>query len=149
VSCTNRSVHSDILVITGSDEHHAVVTEPLVEVFAPEDDDAATLNIAFETDTGHPAILGIEGALAFVSAHAPDRSLVMDRIVDMDGDVVKIPAGDYSLRMYYRTCDANCGVLDPSNDFCTIEQALVARATYKLTVTIRPGGASTCSAAEE
>lgn len=129
-SATIRT-HQDTQVIVGTDEDHVVVTQPLVEVLPPIGGDPAVLRLAFES----VGMLGIEGAIGFVSAHASDGTVVLDRIVSFEGDSIEMLEGEYMLRVYYRTCDGHCGLLDPAQDFCTIEHRFVAGEAFDVTVT--------------
>ena len=139
--------HPDVRVIVGVDADHVVITEPLVEVLPPERGVPAFVHVRFETQGDQPLILGIEGAIGFLSVHAPDGSVVLDRIVDLQEEevVVEMPGGDHLLRVYYRPCDGNCGLLDPAQEFCSLDQSLVAGARYDITVTVRDAGVADCT----
>jgi hypothetical protein len=139
--------HPDVLVIVGVDADHMIITEELAEVLPPEDGVPASVHLRFETEGDQPVILGIEGAIGFVSAHAPDGSVVLDRMVEMQAgeEVVEMPGGDYLLRLYYRPCDGNCGLLDPAQEFCSIEESFVAGARYDVTVTMQQAGPAHCT----
>lgn len=123
--------HQDTQVIVGSDKDHVIVTQPLVEVLPLIGGDPAALRLAF----GPVGMLGIEGAIGFVSAHASDGTVVLDRIVSFEGDSVEMLAGAYTVRVYYRACDGSCALLDPAQDFCTIEHSFVAGEEFDVTVT--------------
>jgi hypothetical protein len=137
-------VHQDTLVIVGTDADHRMITEPLVEVLPPSGGVPAVLALAFDS----VGDMGVEGGVGFVSAHAPDGSIVLDRTVDLSGDALDIPGGDYILRLYYRSCDGNCSLLDPPHDWCTIEHEFVAGAEYDITVTGTGFGSADCSLQE-
>jgi len=137
--------HPDIQVITGVDADHVVVTEQLVEVLPPEGGIPAVVTIHFETMGDEPVMLGIEGAIGFVSAHAPDGAVVMDRIVELTDAEVELPGGGYLLRVYYRPCDGNCGLLDPSQEFCSIPVTLAAGGEYDITITIVDHDSADCA----
>ena len=130
-------------VIVGVDANHTIITEPLTEIIPAETANDARVAITFEA-AEPPIILGIEGAVAFVRAHAPDGTPVVDRAVSLDGETIRIPAGDYVLVAYYRPCDMNCGLLDPPNDFCTVEGVLEPDEDYALRVTLDPRNSADC-----
>jgi hypothetical protein len=121
-------------VITGTDANHQVILAPLKQVIPNGADNSVQLAVSFADDEN--AMLGIEGAILFINATSSSGSIVLDRIVDADGDVQSLPAGDYTLIAYYRPCDANCGFLDPPQEFCSVTQALDADQQYWLTVRI-------------
>ncbi|HEX5039614.1 MAG TPA: hypothetical protein VFW95_05720 [Candidatus Limnocylindria bacterium] len=128
-SASTIRTHSDTRVITSLDGNGTTV--PLVEVFPALESDPAVLRLAFDA-TGN---LGIEGGVAFASAYALDGTLVLDRMVDLEGDSVETPAGDFTIRLYFRPCDGFCGLLDPDVEFCTFEQELVPGELYEVNVT--------------
>ena len=130
-------------VIVGVDANHTAITEPLTEIIPAEGANDARLAITFEA-AEPPVILGIEGAVAFVRAHAPDGTPVVDRAVSLDGETIRITAGDYVLVAYYRPCDMNCGLLDPPKDFCTVEGVLEPDHDYALRVTLDPRNSADC-----
>ena len=137
--------HPDIQVITGVDAEHVIVTQQLVEVLAPERGVPAVVTIQFETMGDQPVMLGIEGAIGFVSAHAPDGAVVLDRMVELTQAEVELPGGGYLLRVYYRPCDGNCGLLDPSQEFCSIPVTLAAGGQYDITITVIDGDSADCA----
>ena len=115
-----------VLVSDGGD------TKPLVQVIPRPGDHAATIVVA-EISTGG---LGMEGAVAFVSATDAAGNLVLDRIVDPRGGIQqKLDPAEYTFVAYYRTCDANCGFLDDPTEFCTVTGTVEPEATYRLAVT--------------
>ena len=101
-------------VITGVDAQHAVITEPLTEVIAERT--ARSGSVAL-TVGPQPLMLGIEGAVIFLRAVSVDGTTVADRAVTEE-TVTWLPGGQYTLQAYYRTCDGNCGLLDPATEFC-------------------------------
>jgi hypothetical protein len=123
------------MVIVGVDANHTVITQPLIEVIPPAGDDDAELDISF-VQVGPPFMLGIEGAFGFLRAHAADGSIVLDRIVELTQDRVAVPPGDFTLLVYYRTCDGNCGLLDPEQEFCSIVADIESGERYELEVTV-------------
>ena len=130
-SASTIRTHPDTLVIVGANANHESITRPLVEVFPAADGDPAVLRLAFES-VGN---MGIEGGVAFASAYAIDGTLVLDRIVEIEGDQVEMPAGDYTFRFYFRPCDGFCGLLDPDVEYCTFQHSLVAGGLYDVQVT--------------
>jgi hypothetical protein len=67
------------------------------------------------TATDH-TMLGIEGYIVFVRVEDASGSVVIDRRVDFDST---LDQGSYTVTGYYRACDGNCGMLDPSGELCT------------------------------
>ena len=130
-------------VIVGVGADHVAITEPLVEVIPETGDDDAEVTVAFE-QADPPVMLGMEGAVAFLRAHAPDGSVVMDRIVDFEGDSVALAPGEYVLVPYYRSCDGNCGLLDPPHEFCSIDAVVEADGVYELVIPIRDREVADC-----
>lgn len=130
-------------VIVGVDANHTAITEPLTEIIPAERANDARVAITFEA-AEPPVLLGIEGAVAFVRAQAPDGTPVVDRAVSLDGETIGIPAGDYVLVAYYRPCDRNCGLLDPPKDFCTVEGVLEPGEDYALRITLDPRNPADC-----
>jgi hypothetical protein len=132
------------MVIIGVDANHTVITEPLIEVIPPAGTDDAELQISF-AQVGPPIMLGIEGALGFLRAHAADGSIVLDRIVELTKDKVAVPPGDYTLLVYYRTCSGYCGVLDPEQEFCSVVADLERGERYQLEVTVTDPQHAVCA----
>jgi hypothetical protein len=111
------------------------VTKPLREVFPEGEGNSVQLAMSFADWEG--VMLGIEGAVLFLEVSTPSGSVVLDRVVDQNGDVQALPPGDYKLLAYYRTCDANCGLLDPPKEFCSTTKTLEASRQYWLTVRVK------------
>jgi hypothetical protein len=126
-----------------SAEHACVITdsgqtEPLQEVIPSKTTDAATLEVTFVEEVG----IGIEGTVFFVKLSTPDGTVALDRRF-LDPGVQSpaplaqpIPPGDYRINAYYRTCDANCGFLDPPRPLCAVDVSLVSGETRRLQVSI-------------
>ena len=131
-------------IIVGVDAENVVITEPLVEVIPPPRDDDAEVRVEFPLPE-QPIMLGIEGALAFLRGHAPDGSIVLDRIVAFEGTTVPMPLGEHTLVVYYRSCDGSCALLDPPHTFCTIVATLDPGGRYVLTVDIQDRDLATCT----
>jgi len=125
-----------VQVITGY-LNNAGVLEPLHEVY-PEGS-ANTVQLAVSFADFHGVQLGIEGAVLFLKASTPNGSMVLDRVVDQEGDLQALPPGDYEFVAYYRSCDGNCGLLDPPKEFCSTTQTLEPDRQYWLTVQVKAG----------
>ena len=119
----------------GETSHNLLDTDqPFFEVL-PSGDETAQLDVAFE-EPEQPMMLGIEGAIGFIRSHAPDGSLQLDTIISLQEDVVDVPIGRQTLVVYYRTCDANCSMLDGPQEFCVVEAEIEDDARYDLTVRV-------------
>ena len=130
-------------IIVGVGEDHVVITEPFAEVL-PAGDAVADLNIRFQ-DPDQPVILGIEGAIFFLRSLDADGEVILDRIVKHPEATVPIPVGTQTLVAYYRTCDGNCGLLDPPLDFCSIEADIEPGRTYDFTVAVQGPESAACA----
>ena len=108
--------------------------QPFVEVLPPGAD-TAQLNVGFE-EPEQPMMLGIEGAIAFIRSHAPDGTLLLDTIISFEGDTVDVPIGEQTLVVYYRTCDANCSMLDGPHEFCMVDAEIEEGVRFDLTVNV-------------
>ena len=137
-------VHPDVRVIVGVDADHTAIVEQLVEVRPPDRGVPAVVHLAVGPESDEPMMLGIEGAIGFLAAYAPDGSVVLDQIVELEGDRVELPGEDYVLRAYYRPCDGNCGLLDPPMEFCDIDVTLVAGGQYDVRVSFVNRDVSHC-----
>ena len=73
------------------------------------------------------------GAVIFLRAVSVDGTTVADRAVTEE-TVTWLPGGQYTLQAYYRTCDGNCGLLDPATEFCHTDADVEASGSYVLTV---------------
>lgn len=119
----------------GETSHDLLDTgQPFFEVLPPG---AATaqLNVGFE-EPEQPITLGIEGAIAFIRSHAPDGTLMLDTIISFEGDIADIPIGEQTLVVYYRTCDANCSMLDGPQEFCIVDAEIEEGIRFDLTVKV-------------
>lgn len=135
--------NGDHRVIVGIDENHVIITEPLVEVLPRSGAHDASLTFDLE-QTDPPTLLGIEGVVYFLRARDRSGSVVMDRILRLEGDTVSLPPGIYRLEAYYRACDGNCGLLDPPHQLCATDAALQARTAYLFVVAMHRAVASVC-----
>jgi hypothetical protein len=120
----------DVVIITGTDADHVIITEPLCEIRPAAGEHDAQLRVEYT----NPQLLGVEGALQFLKASQPNDTVVFDARVDQEGETIGLPPGSYTLRAYYRPCDANCGYLDPPGEFCMADATLEPDATYRLVV---------------
>jgi hypothetical protein len=120
---------------------HNVNGRPFVELIP--DGETATLDVAF-VEPDQPVMLGIEGAIFFLRSHDGGGDITLDRIVQHPEHRLEVPVGAQTLVAYYRTCNANCGNLDPPHDFCSIETELEAGRTYRLAVQVKGPALATC-----
>ena len=122
-----------IQVIVGIGADHIVQTKPLVEILPKVGANAAEIAVSF------PGIqqggLGIEGGILFLRAVDAGGFTVLDRIIDFGGGLQALDPGEYTLIGYYRSCDANCSLLDPAVEFCKVDAVVAAEMRYHLTVT--------------
>ena len=119
----------------GESSHNLLDTgRPFFEV-RPPDADTAQVNVAFE-EPEQPFLLGMEGAIGFIRSHAPDGTLQLDTIISLQEDVVDVPIGQQTLVVYYRTCDANCSMLDGPHDFCIVDAEIEGGVRFDLTVKV-------------
>lgn len=148
-SGSERVTHPDISVIVGTDEQHMVITEPLVEVVPGAGGGDAALVVRFASPADTPILLGIEGAIGFLAAYAPDGSVVMQRMVPLDRETeIGLPRGDYRFVASYRTCDGSCALLDPEQQLCVVDGIVETNLQYALDVEILPQRTGRCSLTE-
>ncbi len=124
-------------IVVGVDETQTFILEPWFDVGPGADDPSAELEVTVEYPEDQPVMLGIEGAILFVSAHDEDGLLALDAVVPFEGGVVDGPAGRQTVEAYYRSCDGNCSILDPPKTFCRTAATLDAGARYNLRVVVR------------
>jgi hypothetical protein len=85
----------------------------------------------------------IEGEFSYVRVSGEDRDSVAERRLDGERELrLSLGAGRYTLSVWHRTCDGNCGFLDPPSDRC--EEALVLSPQEVLRVTIENSPGSAC-----
>jgi hypothetical protein len=86
----------------------------------------------------------IEGEFSYVRVSAvANGSVVAERRLDGDHPLrLRLDAGRYSLSVWHRTCDGNCGLLDPPSDRC--EKTLEVPANDEVRVTIENSPGSPC-----
>ncbi|MDQ2934686.1 MAG: hypothetical protein M3R49_06845 [Chloroflexota bacterium] len=111
-------------------------SQPLVELIPTVAKDAPQVEVKWiETDG---VLLGIEGALGFLRSVAADGSVILDRMMETEGPSrYPTPPGEQTLVAYYRTCDGNCGTLDPEEQLCAQVGALESGHAYVLEVSLR------------
>jgi hypothetical protein len=139
-------------VVVGVDDTQTIVREPWSDVAPPPDAPSAAIEVMVEYTGDEPLMLGIEGAILFVSSHDAAGALVLDGVVPFEGGEVVGPAGQQTLSAYYRTCSGNCSLLDPPTAFCTTDGRLEADARYDLKVVVtsaRPLAAECILTADE
>jgi hypothetical protein len=122
-----------IQVIVGVGADHVVQTEPLVQILPKVGANAAEIAVLFAGI--QQGGLGIEGGVLFLSAVDAGGLIVLDRIIDFGGGLQALDPGAYTLIGYYRSCDANCSLLDPAVEFCRVDTVVEAEMRYHLTVT--------------
>ena len=110
-----------------------------VEQVRLDDVPSNAASVALSFRGGGDLSLGIEGGYPFIRAVGWDGVVVLDRVVDFEGDVQSFPPGDYTLIPYYRTCSGNCGRLDPEQQQCSIRRSLEADRKYSLSVVVGGG----------
>jgi hypothetical protein len=112
--------------------------EPLEEVVPAEAPNGARLAIV-ELDEN--AEIGEEGYVAFARLAQPDGTVILDLRIRRDGGAVAptVPAGDYELSGYYRTCAGNCGFLDPPEPICSTQVDLAADRQYLVAISVVDG----------
>jgi hypothetical protein len=82
----------------------------------------------------------IEGEFSYVRAAGDDGAPDLERRLDPDGTLrLRMAAGRYALSVWHRTCDGNCGLLDPPSDRCEQTLDLHADEVVKLTIENTPG----------
>jgi hypothetical protein len=82
----------------------------------------------------------IEGEFAYVRVSAADGYSVAERRLDGGRPLrLRVPPGRSTLSVWHRTCDGNCGFLDPPSDRCEATVALEAEEVLKVTIENTPG----------
>lgn len=128
---SRQQVVPDITVLDGKGGG-----DRLVETIAVTGEGAPEVEVRWVETEG--VILGIEGARGFIRSVAPDGSLILDRIMQQEGGIrVATRPSEQTLVAYYRTCDANCGFLDPETPLCSAFSTLQNGKTYVLEVSLR------------
>ncbi len=60
----------------------------------------------------------IEGAYSYVRVETRDGTKIVEERLRAKETTIRLDSGSYRLISYQRTCDANCGNLDPVSDSC-------------------------------
>jgi hypothetical protein len=108
--------------------------EPMHETVPGDAKDGATLTVTPVDTTLNPT--PIEGYVTFVRLENADGEVVMDQRTG-ESLMHVVPAGDYWLSAYLRTCDANCAYLDPAQDVCSLDVSLMAGESYRVEVSMQ------------
>ena len=88
----------------------------------------------------------IEGAYHYVRVTGDSGSLKRRLSFERTPQTtLQLPAGDYRLESWQRTCDGNCGYLDQPSDRCETGFELQARQRLEATVTVDYGSGCTIS----
>ena len=87
-----------------------------------------------------------EGSYSYIRVeHTSGDKLLEERLPEATGHsptfvseaVLRVDPGEYRFVSFQRTCDGNCGSLDPPSDEC--KQVVRVDEPAELTVTVRPG----------
>jgi hypothetical protein len=82
----------------------------------------------------------IEGAYSYVRVEDRSGGKVAERRVQSDRNVeIPLDPGSYELVSYQRTCDGNCGTLDPASDSCSESFTADGTVTARVRVTYGAG----------
>jgi hypothetical protein len=82
----------------------------------------------------------IEGEFSYVRAAGDSGAPAAESRLDSEGTLrLRLAADRYTLRVWHRTCDGNCGLLDPPTDRCEQTVELAADEVVKLTIENTPG----------
>ena len=88
-------------------------------------------------------VLPTEGALSYIRVERATGAMVTERQLPGTGKLtLRLRPGAYRLMSWQRTCDANCGNLDPPSQQCA--RPFTLRQDDQLTATIRVNFASGC-----
>lgn len=91
--------------------------EPLQEVVPPATADGGVVTVHAVDHT----MLGIEGYVVLARLEAEDGTVVLDARIADEGRRVTVLPGRYAFTGYYRSCDGNCGYLDPPETLCSAD----------------------------
>ncbi|HEX5039627.1 MAG TPA: hypothetical protein VFW95_05785 [Candidatus Limnocylindria bacterium] len=109
----------------------------------PDVDDAAPV-LRIEARGNAPT--GMEGTLYFVRVVSPSGRVVLEREWDWPGMDQQVPPGAYQVTAYSRTCDGNCGSLDPATLSCTVDILAEPSMSYTVTYHVTGDGTISCAA---
>jgi hypothetical protein len=114
------------------------------EVIPPVD--AAAPKLLLRASGTEP--MGIEGTLYFIRAVSPTVRIVLARQWEWPSLDQRVPPGAYQVTIYARTCDANCGYLDPSMLSCTVDLLAEPSTTYTIRYHVPNGMSSSAATCE-
>ena len=116
-------------------------------VVPPQRSDSAVITV--EVVHGDPG--WIEGGFFFMRANSPDGQVVLEQRLEFRFDEAAgpaasgeqpppptatgeayLPPGDYAFTVYGRSCDGNCGFLDPPSHVC--DYSITVAANQQLTI---------------
>ena len=89
--------------------------------------------------------MGLEGTLFFIRAVSPIDEVILARQWTWPGMEQRVPAGAYQVTIYGRTCDANCGSLDPTFGSCTVDMLAEPATTMTIRYDVDNRSNVTCS----
>jgi hypothetical protein len=100
--------------------------------------DAAKLLVEQTVNRGGP--VPIEGAYSYVRIEDKSGSKVAEQRLPGDGRAeTSLDPGSYRLVSYQRTCDGNCGTLDPASDRCSASFTASGPVSARIRVTYGSG----------
>jgi hypothetical protein len=84
----------------------------------------------------------VEGALSYIRIERETGAALTRQLPGSHQLTLRVPPGAYRLMSWQRTCDGNCGYLDPPSNRCV--RPFTLRPGEKLDVAIRVNFASGC-----
>ena len=86
----------------------------------------------------------IEGEISYVRVRRAGGATIANTVLSYAGDPLRLRVGSgrYTVSIWHRTCDGNCGVLDPASDRC--ETVVAVRSNTKVLVEIQNSPGSPC-----
>jgi len=96
------------------------------------------------TQTVDPAGgIPIEGAYSYLRVETRDGAKVVEERLRAKETTIRLDPGPYRLISFQRTCDANCGNLDPASDSC--DRAFTMAPDKALNASLRVSYGSGCT----
>ena len=89
---------------------------------------------------------GFEGTLFFVRVMSTTSQIVLEREWQWPSMEQQIPPGAYQVTAWARTCDGNCGSLDPPIVSCTVDILAEPSFEYTMTYEVTAGEDASCDA---